>query len=52
MRVSKANAENAKASSAAANEARRKRVPTVIDWDAAIARCRDMLDEEPGERAG
>lgn len=44
MRVSKTNQENAIARSAAANEARRARERTIVDWDEAIARLRDILD--------
>lgn len=45
MRVSKTQQDNAIARSAAANEARRARPVTIIDWDDALARWRDMLDK-------
>jgi hypothetical protein len=45
MRTSQTNKDNALARSAAANEARRARGPQIIDWDEAIARWLDMLDE-------
>lgn len=45
MRITKTQAENAAARSAAANQARRHRPPVIVDWDEALARWHDILDQ-------
>ena len=41
---------NAKASSAAAKKAHHDYIPPVIDWDEAIARLQEMLDNIDAKR--
>lgn len=43
--ISKTQADNTRSRIIAAAEARRKQVPTVVNWDEAIARWLDMLNE-------
>jgi hypothetical protein len=52
--TTRAAAKRAKAmaNSVEANERRREREPTVIDWDEAIANLLDILDDIYHERRG